>query len=1051
LSLAKLCLFLSGAAGLVYEIVWLRYLALFLGHTSYAIVAVLAAFMGGLALGNWWLGRWADRTPRPLALYGWLEIAIGLYALAFPYYYALCDQSYVALARAWQLGAGGGLALKFGFSLLAILLPTTLMGGTLPVLTRLVTRSLGELQQRLASLYAVNSAGAVAGIALADFWWIPAVGLEATVIASAALNLTAGGLGLFFSGWRKEGSGAADAPQGEAGDAPAATAPASERYSPAQIRLAIVAIGLSGFAAMLYQVAWTRVLSLALGSSTHAFSIMLITFIAGLAMGAWLVARWRAGVGALRAFAWAELALAATLGLSMFAYGFLPYWFARLAALLARTPEAYPLYVLVQGLLCVGVMFVPTVCLGLTLPLVSRVATSETARTGGSVGRVFAMNTLGTVLGTALTGLVFLPWLGLARTFSVGVALNVVIGLAILGCLACPGWRRLAWSGPVIGAVLVWLAGPVFDRTWRGALTLGLWRQQEPPASWREFHEIARTADIRYYRDGAGATVSIHGMGTNDALRFLKVNGKTDASTGGDMNTQVLLGHVPMLLHPQPAQVLIVGLGSGVTAGAVAAHPLVQRIEVVEISPEVVAGARWFRDHNRHALEDPRLRLVVDDAKSFLQVAARQYQVIISEPSNPWMAGVAGVFSREFYEQCRAHLAPGGLMAQWVQLYEFSDETFDMVLATFSSAFPHVGLWQTHVRDVLLVGSVEPPSFDLDLLVARLAQPAVKADLERIQVTNPVLLLVHEAASPALGALIPPADTRLHSDFYPVLEYAAQRDFFSRRAAHRFRMVDENFSRRPGTLLGRYLERHPPTPADCAALARFNLPGNMATSDLVPSVLLRWQQESPDSLEPWEMANRLKPDPLPGELDALRLAPLHEPLLARAPSNPTLLRQYGLALMRLYLAQRSCFFAPPADELTRVLDSLVLCDPDHQRLYQVYLAELAWDRGDDQTCLALARLALLSDLPRGVNKFQLDPSAQLLAVTRIADVQMRRGECKAAAELCEQALQAGYVTDELRREALPFDVTRRRALLELSRATAKPPGAQATPDTATRP
>ncbi|MCX8109055.1 MAG: fused MFS/spermidine synthase, partial [Verrucomicrobiae bacterium] len=249
------CLFLSGAAGLVYEVVWSRYLALFLGHASYAVVAVLVAFMGGLAAGNWWIGRLADRVKRPLAVYGWLELGIGIYALVFPAYYELCYGLYVSTVKFLNPGTGLGFLLKFCFSLAAILLPTVLMGGTLPMVTRLVTRSLGEMQGRVAALYSVNSAGAVLGVILADFWWIQAIGLGSTVFAAAAMNLVVGCVALLLSGWMREGI----RPESLASNITDSTSqhPAhanEEMYGAGERLLAVIAAGLSGFVAMLYQV-----------------------------------------------------------------------------------------------------------------------------------------------------------------------------------------------------------------------------------------------------------------------------------------------------------------------------------------------------------------------------------------------------------------------------------------------------------------------------------------------------------------------------------------------------------------------------------------------------------------------------------------------------------------------------------------------------------------------------------------------------------------------------------------------------------------------------
>ncbi len=1031
------CLFLSGAAGLVYEVVWSRYLALFLGHASYAVVAVLMAFMGGLAAGNWWIGRLADRVKRPLAVYGWLELAIGLYAIAFPTYYELCYGLYVSMVRSWAPGPAAGFVLKFCFSLAAILFPTVLMGGTLPMITRLVTKTLGEMQGRVAALYSVNSAGAVLGVVLADFWWIQAIGLSATVLAAASMNLAVGCIGLFLSGWMREGVevGPVQTRAVEQAADPENGGASEEVYRPGDRFLAIFAIGLSGFVAMLYQVAWTRVLSLALGSSTHAFSIMLITFIAGIAVGAWVVTRARFARRPFRAFGFAELALAATLGVSMFFYAYLPYWFVRLAGLLSRTEAAYPVYVLCQALICFGVMFIPTLCLGMTLPLVSRVAASAVSEAGSAVGRVFAVNTLGTVLGTCLTGFLFLPKLGLARTFALGVGLNAWIGLAVL--TRTNGLRIRISTVPMLVAVagMVWAAGPLFDRTWQGALTLGMWRPGITPPSRSEFLEVARTANIRFYRDGAGATVSVHGDRVDGTNLFLKVNGKTDASTFTDMMTQVLSAQVPLALHPDAQDVLVVGLGSGVTAGSVLARSSVRSLDVVEISPEVIEGAKMFSNYNRDVFHDKRLRMIIDDAKSFLLSTDKRYDVIISEPSNPWMAGVANVFSREFYANCRAHLAPGGLMVQWMQLYEFSDAAFDIFLATFTSEFPSVSLWRTDTADLVLVGTVEPRKHDVDKVVAALSEPEVKADLERLGLSNPVLFLGREVVSSEFGALIPAVGTRQHSDFYPVLEYVAQRDFFLRRTARRFQQLDENFSRRAETLLGQYLARHKLTKEDRTAFTRFYLAEERRFVDIMDSFLLRWMQDDPDALEPHEIATRFKRLEASAEHDALRYALLGQKMYERAKTNPTLLRHYGLSLMRTYLEQRSVFYAPPTDHLSQVLQTLIQVDPDNQRLYQAYLAELAWDRGDDQSCINYGRLALLSDLPRGANKFKLDASAPLLLVTRMADSYRRLGQLKEAADVCNRAVQMDYFNERTRYDALLFEVTQRRVIAELAAAT----------------
>lgn len=1005
LAIVCLCFLLSGLAGLVYQMVWTRYLALFLGHTSYAVVAVLASFMGGLALGNAWLGARADRSARPLEFYAWLEVGIGVYAIVFPSYYALCHEGFVGLARRLQPGSDLGLALKFAFSLATILAPTVMMGATFPVLTKFVTRSLAELRTQVAALYAINSGGAVGGCFVADFWLIPAIGLEATVYTAAGINLVVGLVAFLVSRWIEEGKAAAPSASQDA-------SAAEERYSPADLRLAIIGIGVSGFVAMLYEVAWTRVLALALGSSTHAYSLMVATFITGITIGALVIYRWRQLRSSLVAFAWAELALAGAILASMFFYELLPYWFVRLAALLARRNETYPLYELTQMTVCFLVMLVPTVCLGMTLPLASRIATDALARTGRSVGRVFAVNTLGTVLGASLTGLWLLPAFGLARTFAIGVALNFAIGFFLLG------WRRpalrrgFALATPVLAVGLVALAHATFAERWQYALTAGLWRSGGPPSSLRAFRQEVRENKIVYYRDGAGSTVNVVSWTNAGTAHFgLKVNGKVDAGTGGDVPTQLLTGHLPFLLKPEAQTALVVGLGSGMTCGAVSLHPTIQRVDVVEISPEVVAAARYFSNWNGGVLDKPQVRVVVEDAKSFLQIARQQYDVIISEPSNPWMAGVSGVFSQEYYESCRAHLAPGGLMVQWAQLYETSDAAVDMVLATFSSVFPFLSVWHGAPTDLILVGSTEPRSVDLARLQERFEHPAVRADLARFGVTRLPQLLSMQWTSQQNGAFLAEPDARVHSDYFPVLEYLAQRAFFARPGVTRHLFFDEKYSARPTLLLAEYLREHPLTEEDYRAFGRWFFDHHLIDRRLVRSLLQRWLTEQPQNTIALEMLVQLTDPSDPAELEIRRLEPYRDTLLQHARhGDPTLLRIYAKYLMQWHRMRRSVFYLPESAELERVLSQLIELDPDNRRVYRLYLAEIAWDRGQDEACLRLGQSAFDPDVNRaGPMTFREAPRAPHFVLTRMIETLVRAGKLHEAWDLCQQARQQRYV------------------------------------------
>ena len=1010
------CFWCSGMAGLVYQVVWARYLALFLGHTSYAVVAVLVAFMGGLAIGNAWIGRRADASLRPLRLYAGLEIGIGLYALAFPVVYSLAHHGFVTLARHFVPGGGAALALKIVFSFLTILPPAVLMGATLPVLTRFTTRSLGEVRQRVSALYAINSAGAVAGCLAADFWWIPAFGLPATVAIGAVLNLAVGVVTWWLGAQIPEVSAGETKPHRSddfpVGDTVAATASPEEILTRPELKLAVFGIALSGFVAMLYEVAWTRLLALALGSSTHAFSLMVATMITGITVGAWLVGRWKTVRRPLVVFAGAEIALAFTLLGSLFLYERLPLWFAQLAALLARRDEAYPVYALLQALICFAVMFAPTVCLGVTLPLVSRMATQELARTGRSVGMVFALNTLGAVLGAAVTGLWLLPALGLARTFALGIAVNLLIGLMILGRkLRGAGWK-LAVVTPLVLGGLLWFAHGQFDARWQHAFTSGLWRNHRGLTSFAEFRASSTNTVMKFYADGAGSTVAVTdvaGETATNAVRLLKVNGKADASTGSDMLTQLLSAHIPLLLRPEAGDVLVIGLGSGMTGGAVLCHPGVRRLDIVEISPEVAQAARFFSDYNGRVLDDPRTHLVVEDAKTFLKTTGQAYHAIISEPSNPWMAGVAGVFTREFFENCRQRLRPGGVMVQWLQLYESNDRVFDLVLNTFTSVFPHLSVWRGANGDLLLVGSPQPLTVDLPALVQAFKEPAVQADLKRLDIMRVPVLLSQELISAENAPFLAPAGP-VHGDLHPRLEYLAERAFFVNDRAEKWRELDESLSARPGTLLGEYLQQHPLAEADLVAFARFQNAQLGLRPELFQSLLSRWKHNFPASLRAHTVGIQAWDDGSLAELAVRQLAPVREAMVREAARDPELLHFYARFLLQAYREHRSVFYLPEAAELKSVLRRLLEMNPRDQRVYRLHLAELAWDRGDDAECLRLGAAALDPDVATaGPLNFTRDPKAPGIVLGHMLDVFSRSNQMTEAAALLSQAQRIGAV------------------------------------------
>lgn len=779
------CFFLSGATGLVYEVLWIRMLGLVFGHTVFAITTVLTAFMAGLGLGSFLFGRIADRHRHLLRLYGLLEGGIGLSCLGIPFVLPWVEALYLALARALQLSFLAFTLSQFVLIFFLLLVPTTLMGGTLPVLSRFFVNDEETLGKRVGLLYALNTFGAVVGTALAGYFLLPAVGMWGTLKLAATLNIGIGALAIAFDRHlhrlRATGTSEDTAPQQQALPEIAS----STTSAPALIRLTVLGLGLSGAASMIYEVGWTRALSLVLGSSTYAFTAMLLAFLIGIALGSALFARlWGERRVSPVTFGFIEIGIGLSALLILPAFGKMPDLLLR-----AFTVSLAPDFVLiVQILLSISAMLVPTLLIGASFPCAIKVAARGMDRVGLDVGRLYATNTLGAIVGTVLAGFLLIPAIGTQAALKVGVLLNLAIGAVLVlgsaralsrrqwaswavlsaasaaGLLGVPSWNRAVMASGVA------IYAPTYQR-FAGKVALA-----------RAFpHER-----LLFYEDGLSATVTVHRQSTNT---YLRVNGKTDASTGIDMHTQLMSGHLPVLLHPAPKSVLIIGLGSGVTVGAVAQHP-VERIDVVEIEPAVVKASRFFARENRDALKDPRVRLVIADGRNFLLAAPQRYDVIISEPSNPWIGGLAALFSEEFYELARRRLNPGGIMLQWVQGYSLLPSDLKMVVKTFQLAFPATTIWHAHgIGDYFLLGQEEIRPLDLGRAKAVYAASAgLREDMQRLGFRSPYALLADFILT-ELDAARYSQDADVNTDDMLPLEFSAPRSLYLDTTALNFKIM----------------------------------------------------------------------------------------------------------------------------------------------------------------------------------------------------------------------------------------------------------------------
>jgi len=751
-----LCFFLSGAAGLVYQVAWGKALGLIFGHTVYAIATVLAVFMGGLALGSAFIGSWSERHAKPVALYAWVEFGIAATGAVSLLGLAGVRKLYLAGYQLAAVFPAGLVALRFFASAAVLLLPTVLMGGTLPILVRGLARSSTELGARISRLYWVNTLGAVAGTLAAGFLFLPVLGLRRTIAAAVGMNLVAGTMALWLARTRQpEAATEIDTSAGE----------------PLQLsRFLLLSFAAVGATAMAYEVAWSRMLATMLGSSTYAFTLMLATFLAGIGLGSLVFESWARRVRK------AHLAtFAATQTLTGLAALMFLVFFQRLPQvvppLLRATHETFGGLVLAQFVTSALAMFPAALVFGFNFPLVTLLLVGRpeaSRRRAEAVGCAYAANTLGAILGATTTGFWLLPLLGSYRL----VALTAIVNLALAGLLQL---RRspqqlpaLVFNSVLLGvAALTGWRGTFYDRDLANFGTVLYWDLYDKPLT---LAETAATTDIVFAEDGLNASIAV--VRADDYIA-LRTNGKVDASNH-DKLTQLLVGHLGPLFHPAAKRVLIIGFGSGMTVSAVSLYPEVERIDCVEIEPAVLRAAPYLGPLNRGVLRDPRVHIILDDARNFLLATPNTYDLIISEPSNPWIAGVATLFTDEFYREVRARLAPAGVLVQWVQAYSLYAEDLRMVLTTLLAHFPQVTAWRGESEDLLLLAQTDPKPLTLDRLRRLWSFPGLQTDYKALSLHKPEGLLAYYLLDdPDLRNLV--GQTARNTDDHTQLEYRAPR------------------------------------------------------------------------------------------------------------------------------------------------------------------------------------------------------------------------------------------------------------------------------------
>jgi spermidine synthase len=770
-----LCFLLSGITGLIYEIIWEKYMAKFLGAGAYSQAAVLSTFMLGLGLGSHFLGRFAERIRSPARAYAILELIIGGYAIAFPYLVGFGDRTYAALVTN-DTPFALILIVKFAISFVMMAPPAIMMGGTLPVMSKHIIRSQNDSGEKLAKLYFINTLGAVLGCLIAGFAVIGNLGLSKGLLVTGIINLVLGTAVLLMS--RKVEGGGAEIAVAESAAESAIETPAWRR----QVRGFMLVAFSTGLVAMLYEVVWIRVLSNILGTTTYSFALMLAVFIFGIALGSLLVSRF---IDRIRNVVAMLIALQIVTILSVAAvmplFERMPYVFHVLTTSLEHTITTFYVFAALKFLMCAVIMIVPCTCSGMMLPVLTRVAMGDGRCVGKAVGSLFACNTFGTIVASLGTGLLLIPMVGTFKALCVGMALNTAI---ILLLVSLSEWQRPRRIAVVAASVLLSIVVIATTPSLNPHLLItseyrhGKVERFDSFAAYKAHHESL--FNLIYINEDTTSTVIVTEEASGN--RGLYINGKADASSTieGDLITQTLCGVLPAMVAPGKSRTLVVGMGTGNTAHVAALPSSIQSVDVVEISEDVIHAADQFAEINGNILQNPKVKIHVEDARTFMHLTREPYDIIINEPSNPWIAGIGNLFTREYFQQAYDVLEDDGVFIQWLQTYETSDPVILSVLHTLTGVFPHVVVWYAGQVDLLITCTKDPPVFDFAATEAQFAELADYLRKAEIHSVDEVFLRYMGDETDVARVLSRYRPVR-NTDDFPFVEYEAPKQLFIRK------------------------------------------------------------------------------------------------------------------------------------------------------------------------------------------------------------------------------------------------------------------------------
>lgn len=763
--------FLSGFASLVYQVVWTRELVFVFGSTTFASSTVLAVFMGGLALGSFIAGRYCDQMPLKKALlwYGLLEGVIGAWALVAPFLFDAAIPLYRVIWQHSHLSLIPFSLLRFGTAVVILLLPTAAMGATLPLLSRYVVANIASVGSRVGTLYAVNTLGATAGAMIAGFVLLPAFGLNATTYIAAAGNFILCLVVITLVGKQFKAAESAKEPAPKADD--------TKFVLTKSLAAGLISFCLSGAIAMIYEVGWTRALLMVIGSTTYAFTVMLSTFLVGIFGGSLLAANIADKTSRpMFWFAVCQILLFVSGLLAIGLFNYVPYW-SEMITVSAGHNTALLLFL---KFLLSGVVLLPiSLLLGATFPFIVKACTPDLKVLGQSVGVLYSSNTLGAIIGAFLAGFVVVPLFGAERTLMLCAGANLIVGAFALYHSEI-GKPRIAIAisvGAVMVCVGVFFSPGIWDplallctQSFRRTLTSGA-ATLPPYDVWlKSFHQSRK---LLAWFDGPCATVGVT-KHVNGAISLL-TNGHVDATDGLDMGTQVSLAAFPIAANPTAKEICVIGWGSGVTGAVAAAQPKV-RVTGVEIEPAVIKASKLFAHVNDKSFAKPNVELEYNDGRNFLLATDRKFDVIVSEPSNPWQAGVCNLFTQQFFQSSRRCLADGGVFALWLQTYEVSPENVKRVLSALQSVYPYVMPMQGTGADVVVLASSTPIILDFKTVDAMLKEPQLMPWFKSLNIRSPADLFARIIANSAAVANLVKSE-QPNSDDRNRLEYEVARTY----------------------------------------------------------------------------------------------------------------------------------------------------------------------------------------------------------------------------------------------------------------------------------